>query len=195
MYSTELSGLGVLSNPAELINYLINGYVDGLTRRVPDSVNLYTYSAFHSIVTDGVTAAVAIAVNSSTGQVIPRDLLSELKRRFQNRYPLGDPYVDAFNYTVFSHDARQSAIRHINLIASAVWDLTLTLLADWVPPVSVTTPVPGTTVGVDTVGAQASVAASSITGAATTNVSGFLQKYGMYVAGSLLLLLVFDKGK
>jgi hypothetical protein len=193
---SRLSCLGVVSETTALIAYLVDGYVDGLKQRVPDSVNLYSSAVYKRIIVDGVNAAISIAAGSSSNQVLPRDLLSELKRRFQNRYPTGDPYVDSFNYAVQSYNERQNAIRHLNLIVAAVQLLTPELLAKWVPPTQASGTGTTATVNVDTAAAQATVNQNAAASGLVTTEKSFLENYGMYIAAAaLLLLLVFDKGK
>jgi len=193
--SSALRGLGVLSETSALIAYLVNGYLSGLKTRLPDQVNVYASPLLARIITDGVNAAIAIAAAGAANVVIPRDLLSELKRRLQNQYPSGDPYVDAFNYARQSSAERKNAIRNLNLLTDAIWVLTSELLAAWVPPRQSTGAAPGTTVNVDTASAQNTVDQIAAASGAVVTGKSFLDSYGIYVAAALLLLLFLDKGK
>jgi hypothetical protein len=195
MYSASsgLRGLGVLSDTAALINYLIAGFVSRLKIIVRDDINLYSSVTLDRIVRDGVTAAVNDAAASSSNQLITRELMSQLAIRFRDRYPGGNPHLFVFGNTA----QRNEGIRHLNNITEAVRYLSDELLAAWIPasPVTGNGSSAAPVVNVDTARSQEVVDQNRAAAGLPTGSSSFLNQYGIYIAAGLVLLLLISKGK
>lgn len=188
---SQLSGLAVLSETTVLIDYLVNGYVTGLAAMVPEQVNVYSSAALRALITNSVSAVVNAAASSSSNMLVPKKLSDAIQQA----------YVKGVWSGAFSNLVPRQRLGpwygagYLTAFRAALDLLTPSLLAKWVPPTQASGSVIGPSVNVDTYAAQIKVDQNTVASGGQVVTTGFFDKYGIYVAAALVLLLFLDRGK